>query len=80
MTVFAIAEDGKGCVMMKEEITYSLIVNIGKPSKCNSCVLIVYGKTKDIKVVFQELSKISYPISKELKELKKLVRESYYFK
>ena len=40
----------------------------------------LYGKTKDIKVVYQELSKISYPLSKELKELKKLVRESYYFK
>ena len=37
-------------------------------------------KKKDIKLVYQELSKISYPLSKELKELKKSVIESYYFK
>ena len=40
----------------------------------------LYGKTKDIKVMLEELSKISYPLSKELKEFKKMIRTSFYFK
>lgn len=43
--VYAIAEDGKGNLMMKKETSYSLIHKTGKASKCNSCVMIVYGKT-----------------------------------
>lgn len=38
----------------------------------------LYGKTKDIKVMLEELSKISYPLSKELKEFKTLIQESFY--
>lgn len=38
----------------------------------------VYGKTKDINVMLEELSKISYPLSKELKEFKKMIQTSFY--
>ena len=38
----------------------------------------VYGKTKDIKVMLAELSKISYPLSKELKEFKEMISNSFY--
>ena len=40
----------------------------------------LYGRTKDIKVMLEELSKISYPLSKELKVFKEKIRTSYYFK
>ena len=40
----------------------------------------LYGRTKDIKVMLKELSKISYPLSKELKVFKEKIRTSYYFK
>ena len=48
MIAYAIAEDGKGNMMMKKETSYSLIHKTGKPSKCNSCVMIVYGKTTNL--------------------------------
>ena len=40
----------------------------------------LYGKHKDINVMLEELSKISYPINKELKELKEVLETSYIFR
>ena len=40
----------------------------------------LYGRTKDIGVMFEKLSKISYPLSKELKVFKEKIRTSFYFK
>lgn len=40
----------------------------------------IYGKHKDIKVMLEELSKISYPINKELKGLKEILETSYIFR
>ena len=40
----------------------------------------VYGRHKDINVMLEEISKISYPIQKELKELKDLFSDSYVCK
>ena len=37
----------------------------------------LYGKKKDMKVMLEEISKISYPISHELNELKKKFMDSY---
>ena len=40
----------------------------------------IYAKHKNIKVMLEELSKISYPLSKELKEFKEAFKKSYIFK
>ena len=40
----------------------------------------VYGRHKDINAMLEEISKISYPIQKELKELKDLFSDSYVCK
>lgn len=40
----------------------------------------IYGRTKDIKVVLNEISKIKYPLSKELKEMKQLILDSFICK
>ena len=40
----------------------------------------IYGKHKDIKAMLEELSKISYPINKELKGLKEVLETSYIFR
>ncbi|MBE6449937.1 MAG: site-specific integrase [Alphaproteobacteria bacterium] len=40
----------------------------------------IYGKKKDIKVLLEEISKISYPIHKELKGLEEQFRDSYVFR
>ena len=40
----------------------------------------VYGKKKDIRIMLEELSKIEYPINRELNELKKKFMDSYVLK
>ena len=40
----------------------------------------IYGKKKDVRIMLEELSKISYPIHKELKGLEEQFRDSYVFK
>ena len=40
----------------------------------------IYGRHKDIKVMLEELSKVNYPIQKELKGLKEMLESSYIFR
>lgn len=40
----------------------------------------LYGKTKNIKVMLEELAKVSYPLSKELKDFKEMIKTSFYCK
>ena len=40
----------------------------------------VYGRQKDIHAMLEEISKICYPIQKELKGLKELFKDSYVCK
>ena len=40
----------------------------------------IYGRRKDIRIMLEEISKISYPIHKELKGLEKMFRDSYVFR
>ena len=40
----------------------------------------LYGKHKDINVMLEELSKISYPLQKELKGLEDNFKTSYVFR
>lgn len=40
----------------------------------------IYGKKKDIRIVLEEISKIEYPINRELNELRKEFMDSYIMK
>ena len=40
----------------------------------------IYGKKKDVRIMLEELSKISYPIHKELKALEEQFRDTYVFR
>ena len=45
MIVYAIAEDGQGCMAMSREMAYTLLTDGGKPGQKYPCVLIEYERT-----------------------------------
>ena len=41
---------------------------------------VLYGRKKNINVTFEEISKINFPVKRELNELKKKFMDSYVMK